>query len=131
MTNERLSNRYGKSKAKARNQRIFWTSIAGFLAASFFVWSIFINFGSPANLSGTIQNFDVVSPQQTKITLNIANTAEKNGVCAIKILNATFFVVGYKEIAIPGNVGKAATLNESINTTNIGVSASVDRCWLK
>lgn len=131
MTNEYLSNRYGKTAAKARNQRIFWIGVAALLVVSFFVWSISINFASPAKISGTMQNFVVTDALQTKVTIKVSNPTEQDGRCAINVLNKSFSVVGYKELEIDGSLGKSASIDASINTTNLGVSATVDHCWFK
>ena len=131
MTNEYLSSRYGKTAAKARNQRIFWISVATLLVVAFFVWSISINFASPAKISGTMQNFTVTDALQTKVTIKVSNPTEQDGRCAINVLNKAFSVVGYKEVEIDGSLGKSPSIDASVNTTNLGVSATVDRCWFK
>jgi len=131
MTNDYIASRYGKNPAKARNQRIFWTSVAAILFAAFLVWSVVINFSSPNRISASVQNFSVLSAQQTKATISVSNPGQRAGRCAIKVLNSGFFVVGYKEIEVFGASGKNSTVEAFINTTNIGVSASVDRCWFK
>ena len=131
MTNEYLANRYGKSPAKARNQRILWTSIGALLVVAFFVWSIAINFGSPAKLSASVQNFAVVSEIQTNVTVTVNNPTSQDGVCAINVLNKGFSVVGYKELVVAGSLGNQPTLEAAINTTSLGVSTTVDRCWFK
>ncbi len=131
MTSEYLEKRYGKTKAKARNQRIFWIAVGSILVITFFVWSISINFLAPANISASVKNFTVSSAQQTQVTVSISNPTERNGLCAIKVLNESFAVVGYKEVAINASLGKAANLDFGVNTVKLGVSASVDHCWLK
>jgi hypothetical protein len=131
MTSEYLENRYGKTKAKARNQRIFWVSVGAILVVAFFAWSIAINFLTPANISANVKNFTVSSPEQTQVTVSIENPTGRDGTCAIKVLNEQFTVIGYKELAIAASLGRSATLEISVNTLNLGVSASVDRCWLK
>ena len=131
MTNEYLSNRYGKTTARARNQRIFWIGFATLMVVSFFVWSISINFASPAKITATMQNFVVTDALQTKVTVKVSNPTEQDGTCAINVLNKAFSVVGYKELEISGSLGKAPSIEASINTTNLGVSATVDNCWFK
>jgi hypothetical protein len=131
MTNEYLATRYGDSKAKARKQRVFWTSVGAILVVAFFAWSIAVNFAMPAKMTATIQNFSVTSELQTRVTINASNETTKDGFCAIKVLNQGFSVVGYKEVAIAGRLGKNPEINSAVNTTDIGVSASVDHCWFK
>jgi hypothetical protein len=129
MTNDYLAKRYGKTKGKARNQRILWTAVGSLLLVVFFVWAILINFAAPATLTATVQNFTVVSPQQTKVTITVASAPVRHGICVIKVLDSAFAIVGYKEVTISPTSGE--NLAETVNTVSTGVSATVDRCWLK
>lgn len=131
MTNDYLANRYGNSKAKARNQRIFWTSVGATLLIGFFTWSISINFAAPSKISAEVHSFIVISDLQTRMDITIENPTKQDGVCAVQVLNAGYAVVGYKELPISGDLGEAANLEALLNTTNRGVSATVDRCWFK
>jgi hypothetical protein len=131
MTNEYLANRYGKTKASARNQRIFWIAVGTILVISFFVWSIAVNFVSPVTLSATIKNFEITNAQQTSVTISIDNPSQRDGVCAVRVLNESFSVVGYKEVVVSSALGKGSDIDTKVNTTNLGVSANVERCWFK
>jgi hypothetical protein len=131
MTNDYLANRYGNSTAKARNQRILWTAVAATLVAAFFVWAILINFAAPSKITAEMQSFKVISEIQTEITVSIQNPTKQDGVCAVQVLSNSYGVVGYKELAVSGKLGEKPTLESSLNTTNLGVSATVDRCWFK
>jgi hypothetical protein len=131
MTNEYLANRYGKGKASARTQRIFWISVGSILLTIFLTWSMLINFAAPAQVSATIKNFDITSAQQASITLTIDNPTERDSVCAVRVLSTDFSVVGYREIAVSGSQGKALDLNTKVNTASQGVSANIERCWFK
>lgn len=131
MTNDYLANRYGNSKAKARNQRILWTSVGAALLIVFAVWSITVNFAAPSKITAEIQSFSVIDDLQTRMEINIKNPTEHDGVCAVQVLNNSYSVVGYKEVAIAGELGQASTIEAVLNTTNLGVSATVDRCWFK
>ena len=131
MSNEYLANRYGKSPTKTRNQRIFWVSVGAALLVTFFVWSFAVNFAAPAKISATVQSFSVISKLETHVTLNMANPTKQDGYCAVNVLDSGFGVVGYKTLEVAASLGSAATLDSEINTTNIGVSATIDRCWFK
>jgi hypothetical protein len=131
MTNDYLANRYGNSKAKARNQRILWTAVAATLVVAFFVWSIAINFSAPSKITAEVQSFKVISEIQTEITVSVENPTKQDGVCAVQVLSNSYGVVGYKELVVSGKLGEEPTLESSLNTTNLGVSATVDRCWFK
>jgi hypothetical protein len=131
MTNEYVANRYGKNPAKARNQRILWTIVATALTVAFFTWSIAVNFSTPANLTAKIQDFTVVSKLQTQVTIKVTNPKSQDGVCAINVLDVGYAVVGYKEIAIDGKLGDSPSVPTTINTNNLAVSATVDKCWFK
>jgi hypothetical protein len=131
MTNDYLANRYGNSKAKARNQRILWSSVAASLVLAFFIWSISINFAAPSKMSATVQSFTIIDDIQTRITITVENPSQQDGVCAVQVLNNSYAVVGYKELPVAGMLGEKATLATALNTTDLGVSATVDRCWFK
>jgi hypothetical protein len=131
MTNEYIANRYGKTKASARNQRIFWIAVGTILVLTFFIWSISVNFTAPATLSATIKNFDITNAQQSDVTISVDNPNQLDGLCAVRVLNASFSVVGYKEVEVSSVLGKAAEIDAKVNTTNLGVSANVERCWFK
>jgi hypothetical protein len=131
MTNDYLANRYGNSKAKAKNQRILWTSVGASLVIAFFVWSISINFASPSKITADVKSFTIIDEIQTRLTITIDNPSKQDGVCAVQVLNNSYAVVGYKELAVAGELGDKAILEAALNTTNLGVSATVDRCWFK
>jgi hypothetical protein len=131
MSNEYLANRYGKSPAKTRNQRVLWASVGAGLLVIFFVWSFAVNFSAPARISATIQSFSVINKTQTHVTINVANPSQKNGYCAINVLDAGFGVVGYKTLAVAGSLGESPRIETGVNTINVGVSATIDRCWFK
>jgi hypothetical protein len=131
MSNEYLANRYGKTRARAKNQRLIWVTVGTALVVTFFAWSISINFATGASITGAVQNFDVTGPKQTKVTIQINNQSVKDGACSIKVLNKNFTVVGYKEVDVASALGKTATIETAVNTTDLGVSASVASCWLK
>lgn len=131
MTNDYLGNRYGRTKVRARNQRRIWIIVAAALILTFFGWSIFVNFASPASLTAKVQSFEVISPIQAKVTIQVANPVERDGVCAVQLLNKGFTVVGYREQPVSGSLGKAPAIEVPVNTMNVGVSASIDRCWFK
>lgn len=131
MTNDYLANRYGNTKAKARNQRILWTSVGALLAVSFFVWSIAVNFSAPSKITAEIQSFSVVDEIRTDLKVSVENPTKQDGVCAVQVLSNSYGVVGYKEVAVAGNLGEAPVIETVLNTTNLGVSATVDRCWFK
>lgn len=131
MTNEYVANRYGKNAAKARNQRILWTIVAAIMLLAFLAWSVIVNFSSPANLTAKVQDFTVSSNLQTQVTIKVTNPKSEDGVCAVNVLDVGYAVVGYKEVAIAGNLGESPSVSTTINTNNLAVSATVDKCWFK
>ena len=131
MTNEYLANRYGKSESKARNQRVLWTIVGTALLVTFLVWSLLINFATPSGISANIKNFELKSPIQTIATISVNNPTGRDGVCAVRVLNKGFAIIGYREVPVASNLGTAVDIETTINTTELGVSATVDRCWFK
>jgi hypothetical protein len=131
MTNDYLANRYGNTKAKARNQRILWTSVGAILILAFFAWSLAINFAVPSKITAQVKSFSVIDELQTRMEITIENPTKQDGVCAVQVLSNSYGVVGYKELQIAGSLGQQSTIEAVLNTTNLGVSATVDRCWFK
>jgi len=131
MTNDYLANRYGNTKAQARNQRILWTSVGVVLAVAFFIWSITVTFSTPSKITAEIQSFKVVDEIQTALKVSVQNPTKQDGICALQVLSNSYGVVGYKEVAVAGSLGEAPVIDAVLNTTNLGVSATVDRCWFK
>lgn len=131
MTNEYLAKRYGKNPSKDRNQRVLWTVVGAALLVAFLVWALIINFAAPSSISANIKNFDLKSPIQTTATVTVTNPTQRDGICAIRVLNKSFAIVGYRELPVAGSLGAVADVETSINTTELGVSATVDRCWFK
>jgi hypothetical protein len=131
MTNDYLANRYGNTKAQARNQRILWTSVGVVLAVAFFIWSITVTFSTPSKITAEIQSFKVVDEIQTALKVSVQNPTKQDGICALQVLSNSYGVVGYKEVAVAGSLGAAPVIDAVLNTTNLGVSATVDRCWFK
>jgi hypothetical protein len=131
MTNEYLANRYGKGKASAQTQRIFWISVGSLLVVAFFAWSIMINFATPSQVTANIKNFDITSAQQASVTVSVDNPSERSAVCAVRVLASNFGVVGYREISFSGSDGKSFDIDTKVNTTFLGVSANIERCWFK
>ena len=131
MTNDYLANRYGNTKAKARNQRILWTSVGAILILAFFAWSLSINFAAPSKITAQVKSFSVIDDLQTKMEITIENPTKQDGVCAVQVLSNSYGVVGYKELQVAGSLGQQFTIEAVLNTTNLGVSATVDRCWFK
>jgi hypothetical protein len=131
MSNEYLANRYGKSPDRTRRQRILWTLVGAALLLTFFVWSIAVNFIAPNNLTAQVQTYKINSSQQATVSILANHPTAKDGVCAIKVLNSEFAIVGYKELPIAADSGTNPVIQGSINTTSLGVSVDIDRCWFK
>ena len=131
MTNEYLANRYGNTKAKARNQRILWTSVGAVLILAFLIWSITINFSAPSKITAEIQSFSVIDELRAELKVSVENPTKQDGVCAVQVLSSSYGVVGYKEFPVAGSLGAAPVIDAVLNTINLGVSATVDRCWFK
>jgi hypothetical protein len=131
MTSDYLANRYGNSKAKTRNQRILWTSVGASLLVAFFVWAIAVTFTAPGKITAEMKSFNVVDEIQTTLQITVENPTQQDGFCAVQVLSNSYGVVGYKELAVAGDLGQNPTIEAVLNTTKLGVSATVDRCWFK
>lgn len=101
-------------------------ALAALLLVSFFTWAIWVSVASANRISATVESYEVLSDQQTKVTFNVTSPAGGKVLCAIQVLNSGYEVVGYREIPITESQQTAV-----INTVSRGVTGVVEHCWVK
>ncbi|MSZ46507.1 MAG: DUF4307 domain-containing protein [Actinobacteria bacterium] len=121
-----LASRYGKTatSSKVTRQRII--AVASVLVAVFLGWAIWVTVSGVNEIKHQVLGYQVLSEGQTSVKFSVQSPAGA-AKCAIQVLNQGFAVVGYKEVAVPAS-GQYETF---VNTTELGVTGLVDKCWLK
>jgi len=123
-----MQERYGKTNANGRRNV---TLVAVALLVVFFAWAIWVSFLSPAKATPSVLGFEVVNTQLTTVRFSVAKPQGTGFVCAAEVLNQSFAVVGYREVVIGKDAPASKIFEVPVNTTQLGVTGLVEKCWLK
>jgi len=129
MTNETLMReRYGKSSSSSR-RNIAILAVA--LLTIFFGWATWVTFLAPSKATPKVQGYEVVSEQLTKVRFAVDKPNGTTAVCAAEVMNSSFAVVGYRQVTIGPDASASEVFEASVNTTQLGVTGLVEKCWVK
>jgi hypothetical protein len=70
--------------------------------------------------------YEVIDETQTSVKFSVQSPSGAAN-CAVQVLNQGYAVVGYKEV----DVASSGEFETFVNTTELGVTGLVDKCWLK
>jgi hypothetical protein len=124
-----MASRYGKKPA--RNSRLKISVAAAALFAIFLAWAAWVTIFAPPTVKASVAGYEVVDSSHTTIRFDVVKPAGKDAVCAARVLDKAYSVVGYREILINADAADNNVFNVSVNTTQEGVTGLVDNCWLK
>jgi hypothetical protein len=124
-----MASRYGRKPAK--NNRLRISIAAGALLSIFLAWAISISFFAPPTVKASVAGFDIIDDSHTVIRFTVVKPSGKDAVCAARVLDQAYSVVGYREILVSASTSENEVLSVSVNTTQEGVTGLVDECWLK
>jgi hypothetical protein len=124
-----LAQRYGRNKNTVKRNRTLIVVFGSFALAIFLAWAIWVTIAGAAKVTTQDLGYQVLSPQQTSVKFNaqLPLGHQSGAVCAVQVLNQGFVVVGYRELQIDTN----GVYETFVNTTELGVSGHIDKCWLK
>ncbi|MEN9970287.1 MAG: hypothetical protein RLZZ229_495 [Actinomycetota bacterium] len=126
-----MSERYGlKANAPKRSRRNV-TVLASILLVAFLAWAASTALTTSAKIEFDNIGYKITSANsaQVQFKVTLPPNAISAATCSVQILNKSYAVVGYKEIEI--SASSADLIDVQVNTTDIGVTGSVDRCWFK
>ena len=123
---ELLASRYGKTPVGTGVNRRRIIMLAAALIVLFLGWAVWVTVSGTSDVKSQVLGYEVLSPTQTSVKFSVQSPAG-DAKCAIQVLNQAYGVVGYKEVEV-GTSGEFETL---VNTTELGVTGLVDKCWLK
>lgn len=124
-----MASRYGKKPTK--NSRLRISIAATVMLTVFLVWAASVTIFAPPTVKASVAGYEIVDSAHTTIRFTVIKPANKDAVCAARVLNQAYSVVGYREILVKASVDENKVLNTSVNTTEAGVTGLVDHCWLK
>lgn len=120
-----MATRYGKSAGKKPNRKVVIGLAAGLLAL-FLGWAIWVSASSTNQIKTQDLGYEILSQNQAWVKFKVENLPGP-AICAVQVLDQGFGVVGYKTVPVAA-LGEYETF---VNTTQLGVSGLVDKCWLK
>jgi hypothetical protein len=120
-----MAERYGKPAGKKGNRKPI-IALAASLIAAFLGWAIWVSIDNANQIKTQDLGYEILSENQASVRFSVQSPSGP-AVCAIQVLNQGFAVVGYKEVPVASS-GEYETF---VNTTQLGVSGLVDKCWLK
>ncbi len=123
-----LAQRYGqKPKRASRAQRNWLIAGMGILLVAFLVWAWAVALESTNRAEVEVASFVIEDAQHATVEVKPIHLPAQSTTCAIQVQNEKFAIVGFRELTFaPGDL-TVKTLN--VNTTELGVSASIWRCW--
>ena len=125
---EILAERYGrKPKRASRAQRNALIAAMGILLIAFFVWAWSVALESSNRAEVEVASFVIEDAQHATVEVKPIHLPAKPTTCAIQVQNEKFAIVGFRELTF--NPGDLAVRTLNVNTTELGVSASIWRCW--
>jgi hypothetical protein len=129
-----LAERYGRTKERARRNRVAVISLATVLTITALTWMIASQFFSPTKVQFKTTAYEISSSNRASVNFQVLGINEP-AVCAIQILDQSYAVAGYREVIIPAakpdQSGRWVDFATTLNTIEKGVSGVVDKCWLK
>jgi hypothetical protein len=129
-TDQTLDERYGRKPSRFSSRARIWVAAIALLGI-FFSWATWVTFFAPAAATASVAGYDVIDSAHTVIRFTVDKPAKRAAICAARVMNKAFGVVGYKEVSIAANQDASGVITVSVNTTETGVSGLVDHCWLK
>lgn len=126
-----MSERYGlKANAPKRSRRNIIV-LASVLLLSFLAWAASTALTTSSKIEFDNIGYKITSANSAQIQFKVTlpPKAISAATCSVQILNKSYAVVGYKEILVAKST--AEPIDVQVNTTELGVTGSVDRCWFK
>ncbi len=121
-----LASRYGITANNSRATRKRIIALASLLLAMFLGWAIWVTVSGSDAIKHQDLAYEVIDESQTSVKFSVQSPSGP-AKCAVQVLNQGYAVVGYKEVEVASS-GEFETL---VNTTELGVTGLVDKCWLK
>ena len=129
-----MAERYGRRPSDQKRNRRNITIAAIALGIIFLIFAIYSNFLSGPSIASKTTGYEITSEQQAIVKYQVA-PQNQDIVCVLKVLNQAFSVVGYREVTIAAmknvNSSQFQNFETKINTTELGVSGLLDKCFTK
>jgi hypothetical protein len=125
-----LDDRYGRTRATSRRNKVAAWAAGAAVALVFVVWVIW------AGLDGTASAIEVrdtgyeltdsTATAEWQLTVNPGTETR----CAVQALSESFEIVGWKVVDIPASDQRTRAFTETVRTTMPPTTGLIYRCWL-
>lgn len=124
-----LAERYGRTVRNPKRNRTILIAFAGTIGVIFLGWAAWVTAAGANQVITQDLGFKILSEQQASVKFHVQFPlgSTDTAICAVQVLNQGFTVVGYRELELSAS-GNYETF---VNTTELGVSGHIDKCWLK
>lgn len=131
MSQDLMASRYGKTKSTKSRERIIFGTLAAALLAGFLTWAALTSIATANGVVTKTLGYEIKSPTQAWVNIQITAPTGGNIGCDVKVLNQSYGVVGYRQIDLQLAANETTTKEIFVNTTELGVTGLVDKCWVK
>ena len=121
--------RYGRTKKSKQRDRRLGIIVAAVALVGFLIWGISTTAINANKVTAEVHGFEVLGDQQTRVEFVVSRPTKQPVVCQVEILDASYAVVGYREVTVLSNASDQQTT--LVNTTSRGVTGVVKECWVK
>ncbi|MEV8143410.1 DUF4307 domain-containing protein [Specibacter sp. NPDC078709] len=130
-----LTNRYGTPKRKV-SKKVQKILIMVAIALSV-IWVLWVVIGSNKDITQKDVSYHVVDPTLTTVDIAVTKDADATARCAMKAMDESYAVVGWKVITIGPNGkdvgsenGRTTTVRTELRTDSLAVTGIVEHCWI-
>ncbi|MEY4262608.1 MAG: hypothetical protein RLY88_316 [Actinomycetota bacterium] len=126
-----MAERYGTSRVAPSRKRAAIIALAAVLFLAFIGFAVSVAIDEASKIETKDLGYQILGPQQASIKFEVKSPNDAQITCAVKVLNQSFAVVGYREVPVSATAGQPQQFEVLVNTTQLGVSGLVDKCWRK
>lgn len=131
MTNSRVAERYGRTRAHGRRRLALGITAALAMVAVVSAWVVWVGLFTPG---ASIQAQDVGYVTREDSTIDVRFTVTVNpgtpASCALQALNEDFAIVGWKIVELAPSESLTREFVENVRITEPAVTGLIYRCWL-
>lgn len=131
-----LANRYGSPKRRL-SRRTRWVLAGAALLAGVVLMGIITISSATPDVTSKDVGFEVVDSTYATVDFRVTKDPETTAKCAVKVLNSSFAIVGWKVVTIgPMSAseglddGRTTVETTALRTESLGVSGGVESCWI-
>ena len=130
-----LVNRYGTPKrGLSKKTRNIWLVVAAVLSVGWVLWVVA---GSTTGVSNKLLGYNVADSTMTTVELTVTKDPDATARCALKAMNGSYAVVGWKVITVGPNAkdvgsegGRTTVVRSEVRTDSLAVTGVVEECWI-